>query len=72
MSTSGGGQAFPVPGVYGQYGMTKRELFAAMAMQGLLANLAELRREGFRDEEIEVFAIERANGLLVELAKGGA
>lgn len=41
-----GGQAFPVPSVWvdgiirahGEHGMTLRDYFAAMAMQGLLAN----------------------------------
>ncbi len=50
-------------------GLTKRELFAAMAMQGLLSNLASLRREGFRDSDIREFAIFNADALIAELAK---
>lgn len=52
-----------------EHGLTKRELIAAMAMQGLLANLGALRREGIRDDEIEESAVMRADGLLKELAK---
>ena len=48
-------------------GLTKREHFAAMAMQGLLSNLAAIRREGFRDAEIEQFALMRADALLAAL-----
>ena len=50
-------------------GLTKRELLAAMAMQGLLANLADIRREGFRDREIEEFAVMKADALIAELEK---
>jgi hypothetical protein len=50
-------------------GLTKREVFAMAAMQGLLSNLAEIRREGFKDHEIEEFAVMRADALLAELAK---
>lgn len=52
-------------------GLTKREYLAGLAMQGLLANLASIRREGFRDSEIEVFAVMRADALLKELERGG-
>ena len=58
------------PSKYGMptgLGMSKREYFAAMAMQGLMSNLAEIRREGFRDEEIEEFAVMRADALLKRL-----
>lgn len=50
------------------YKPTQREYFAARAMQGLLANLAELRREGFKDCEIEQFAVMRADALIAALA----
>jgi hypothetical protein len=50
-------------------GLTKRELFAAMAMQGLLSNLSAIRHLGFKDHEIEEFACMRADALLKELAK---
>jgi len=45
-------------------GLTKREYFAAMAMQGLLSNLKGLRDMGFKDSEIPEFAIIQANELL--------
>ena len=50
-------------------GLTKRELFAAMAMQGLLSNWEALARMGFKAFEVEMFAVERADALLKELAK---
>jgi hypothetical protein len=50
-------------------GLTKRELFAAMAMQGLLANISDLYRNGWKGCEVEQFACERADGLLKELEK---
>lgn len=53
--------------LYPGYGLSKKELFAAMAMQGLLSNLSGLRKEGFKDSEIEEFAIIRANGLCKKL-----
>lgn len=57
--------------VYAQwFGLSKRELFAAMAMQGLLSNLSTLRKdEDFADHDIEAFARMRADALLAELAK---
>jgi hypothetical protein len=62
-----GNDEYVVRDVFG--GLTKREAFAAMAMQGLLSNLVALRKEGFRDDDIEVFATVRADGLLKELTK---
>ncbi len=59
------GTDMPHEGIGG--GLTKRELFAAMAMQGLLSNLASIRREGFRDREIEEFAVIRADALIAAL-----
>lgn len=50
-------------------GLNKRELFAAMALQGLMANLAALRREGFRDCDITKFSLFHADALLAELEK---
>lgn len=38
-----------------------------MAMQGLLSNLAAIRKEGFRDHEIEEFAVMRADALIAAL-----
>ena len=61
-------------------GVTKRELFAAMAMQGLLANPSVLEREASRQEwlapgydetAIQERAIAHADALLAVL-KGGA
>lgn len=48
--------------------LTKRELFAAMAMQGLLANptLTDAPSGGFSGA-----AVRKADALLAELAKGG-
>lgn len=50
-------------------GLTKRELFAAMAMQGLLSNWEALARMGFKSSEVEKFAIDRADALLKGLSK---
>ena len=65
---SGDEMAFPfrVNGV-DYSGVTKREYFAAMAMQGLLSNLEAIRREGFQDRDIEEFAIMRADALIAAL-----
>ena len=56
---------------YGFSGLTKRELFAAMAMQGLLSNYAACCEAAFQDQrgDFESFAIARADALLAELAK---
>lgn len=48
-------------------GLTKRELFAAMAMQGLMSNLKDIREDGFEDVDIELFAVMRADALIGEL-----
>ena len=60
--------AFPTEnnGIYFS-GLTKRELFAAMAMQGLLANWSDLQRDGFLDHEIAEFAVQRADALIQAL-----
>lgn len=50
------------------HGLTKLELFSAMAMQGLLSDLSGLRKEGFKDNDIEEFAIMRAKSLIKELS----
>jgi hypothetical protein len=57
-----------------QTGLTKRELFAAMAMQGFLSMLSTGRevtlKNGFTAAEgIAVSAVECADALLAELAK---
>lgn len=51
------------------HGLTKREHFAAMAMQGILSNLDALRFNGFKTEEIAPFAVMQADALLAELAR---
>ncbi len=64
-------QAFPIPGddEYIRWlGLTKRELFAAMAMQGVLANPVEHLASAPR-EDIAGWAVEFADALLDELAK---
>lgn len=60
--------AFPVvePGGVYAIGLTKRELFAAMAMQGLLACRDELNSDSFKFARA---AIRYADALLAELAK---
>lgn len=50
-------------------GLTKREYFAGLAMQGLLANLTDLRNQGFKYDDIEEFAVIRADALIAELEK---
>ncbi len=71
--------AFPIPHFarpdgdieWGYPGLTKRELFAAMAMQGLLSNYVACCESGFQDQrgDFENFAIARADALLAELAE---
>ncbi len=51
------------------FGLTKREWFAGMAMQGLLANLSSLRDGGFRDEEVATFSSQMADALIAALNK---
>lgn len=77
--------AFPIPELIqdrnGDYslhcegGLTKRELFAAMAMQGALAAHTDMNGmrgyEGWR-EEFSRESIRFADALLAELAKDGA
>ncbi|HTH08457.1 MAG TPA: hypothetical protein VMA55_02730 [Acidovorax sp.] len=59
--------AFPAP--YEPYGLTKRELFAAMAMQGMCANGEYWLATG---EQIARYSLEVADALLAALAKDGA
>lgn len=49
-------------------GLTKRELFAAMAMQGLLANHAHAGMVNAHEQRSKV-AVEAADALHAELAK---
>lgn len=62
MSTFGDEPASPQLGLLRQ-GLTRRELFAAMAMQGLCAN------SGFNRKTIEEESIDCADALIAELAK---
>jgi hypothetical protein len=75
--------AFPAP--YEPYGLTKRELFAAMAMQAVVSNPEYLKPENQqqiltqygKDEAqwsslIAWMALDYADALLAELAKDGA
>lgn len=63
--------AFPVQGselagsLYAEKGLTKRELFAAMALQGLLANPA---RVGGSFSEVSEVAVRQADVLLEALS----
>ena len=70
-----GGPAFPTqneaqigPTTWHFTGLTKRELFAAMAMQGLCSNS---RYGDFGVRGIQVESVEIADALLAELEKGG-
>lgn len=51
-------------------GLTKRELFAAMAMQGILANEPFRLRVSANDGTVGVASMKQADALLAELAKG--
>lgn len=60
--------AFPINdiGVHGSFGLTKRELFAAMAMQGYCANP---NSTGFGFNQIAADAEAQANALIAALSK---
>ena len=55
----------PTCGRVVEWGLTKRELFAAMAMQGLLSTGANW----FESQDGAHFSVKWADALLVELAK---
>ena len=59
--------AFPIPGPLFATGLTKRELFAAMAMQGALANPKAVNADDAA--LVAAVAVECADALLAELAK---
>lgn len=64
--------AFPIvdpDGVIAAGGLTKRELFAAMAMQGFCSN-SVMTETGHAD--MARMAVEQADALLAELAKEAA
>lgn len=50
-------------------GLTKRELFAAMAMQGIWSNSDEVMTQAWSIQDIALNAVETADALLAELAK---
>lgn len=68
--------AFPT-GAEGDPGLTKREYFAAMAMQGMLSSpsyLSAATKVAIEDsitavESLSQAAVQHADGLLIELAK---
>jgi hypothetical protein len=57
--------AFPFKGIGS--GLTKREYFAAMAMQGILANAALLESETGRHLDHQRIAVKSADALIAEL-----
>jgi hypothetical protein len=67
----GNANAFPQAkedlNVDSEYGLTKREYFAAMAMQGLLAN--SLKSATLYIESNAKFAVQAADALIAELNK---
>ena len=56
---------------WGTPGLTKRELFAAMAMQGILGNAYWNEHGDYTPEGVAKSARDYADALLAELAKGG-
>ena len=52
-------------------GLTKRELFAAMAMQGMLSNPAICDMTSGEASRVALWANQCADALLAELAKDG-
>lgn len=66
--------AFPTDWVYSCDGLTKRELFAAMAMQGLLANPNDIpsivtENGGPLQSQLARVSLALANALIKELEK---
>ena len=61
--------AFPIPGPLFATGLTKRELFAAMAMQGILANPCRQTSTSETYAEAAIDGVRYADALLAELAK---
>lgn len=51
-------------------GLTKRELIAAMAMQGMLS--ANSKLFGNNEKQLSATAVAQADALLAELEKGGS
>ena len=61
--------AFPIHGPLFATGLTKRELFAAMAMQGILANPCRQTSTSETYAEAAIDGVRYADALLAELAK---
>ena len=62
-------QRFPWTDLYSVGGLTKREYFAAMAMQGLCLNTNAMYEKGQHDAAIAARAVSIADYLLAELEK---
>ena len=52
-----------------KHGLTKREYFAALAMQGLLANPVEIVQMGYGPDSFAKCAVESADALIEALNK---
>lgn len=50
-------------------GLTKREYFAAMAMQGQLATINEANCMGFSPDSVATSSVQYADALIAELSK---
>ena len=57
------------PSVAGDPGLTKREIFAAMAMQGIFANGVILERHGLAGDDVAKAAVNAADALLARLSE---
>ena len=76
MSTNPNQSCYPCQELDGQgnpreamsYGLTKREYFAAMSMQGMLAN-PDLATETFKEKLIAAWSVDCADALIAELNK---
>ena len=68
--------AFMVIGTYAEgsnalpTGLSKREYFAAMAMQGLLASFPDQGLDGLNCKRYAIAMVEMADALIAELSKG--
>lgn len=73
---AGNDPAYPVigaPGAQQDYpGLTKRELIAAMSLQGIRANAGWIDRAAFDSFSVADQAVHDADALLAELAKDRA
>ena len=66
--TNGENPAYPVPEYTQVAGLTKRELFAAMAMQGMVANFSQTAMRYTAIERAEL-AVINADALILALNK---